>query len=95
LKLDRTLVDAAETARSKIEYQLERLHTQVARAEAQKSELVTRHAESLSQALYPDKGLQERGIGGAYYLARYGLEFLQQLHDAIQTECHDHQILEL
>jgi bacillithiol biosynthesis cysteine-adding enzyme BshC len=94
-KLDRTLVDAAETARSKIEYQLERLHTQAARAEAQKSELVTRHAESLSQSLYPDKGLQERGIGGVYFLARYGRELLQQLHDAIQPDCYDHQVLEL
>ena len=94
-KLDRTLIDAAETARSKIEYQLERLHSQAARAEALKSELVTRHAESLSQALYPDKGLQERGVGGVYFLARYGREFLQQLHDAIQTDCHDHQVLEL
>jgi bacillithiol biosynthesis cysteine-adding enzyme BshC len=95
VKLDRTLVDAAETARSKIEYQLERLQSQAARAEAQKSELVTRHAESLSQALYPDKGLQERAIGGVHFLARYGREFLQQLHDAIQPDCHDHQILEL
>lgn len=95
VKLDRTLVDAAETARSKIEYQLERLQSQAARAEAQKSELVTRHAENLSQALYPDKGLQERSIGGVYFLARYGREFLNQLHDAIQPDCHDHQILEL
>ena len=94
-KLDRTLIDAADTARSKIEYQLERLYTQAARAEALKSELVTRHAETLSQALYPDKGLQERGVGGVYFLARYGREFLQQLHDAIQPDCHDHQVLEL
>lgn len=95
VNLDRTLVDAAETARSKIEHQLERLQTQAARAEAQKSELVTRHAEMLSQALYPDKGLQERGIGGIYFLARYGPEFLHQLHCAIQSDCHDHQILEV
>jgi bacillithiol biosynthesis cysteine-adding enzyme BshC len=94
-RLDRTLIDAAETARSKIEYQLERLYTQAARAEALKSELVTRHAETLSQALYPDKGLQERSVGGVYFLARYGREFLHQLHDAIQTDCHDHQVLEL
>jgi bacillithiol biosynthesis cysteine-adding enzyme BshC len=93
--LDRTLVDAADTARSKVEYQLERLQSQAARAEAQKSELVTRHAEALSQALYPDKGLQERAIGGIYFLARYGREFLQQLYDAVQPECHDHQIIEL
>ena len=95
VKLDRTLIDAAETARSKIEYQLVRLQSQAARAEALKSELVTRHAETLSQALYPDKGLQERSIGGIYFLARYGREFLQQLHDAVQPDCHDHQILEL
>jgi bacillithiol biosynthesis cysteine-adding enzyme BshC len=95
VKLDRTLVDAAETARSKIEHQLDRLHSQAARAEALKSELVARHAEVLSQALYPDKGLQERGIGGIYFLARYGREFLHQLHDAIHSDCNDHQILEL
>ena len=94
-RLDRTLVDAADTAGSKMQYQLERLYTQAARAEAQKSELVSRHAESLSQALYPDKGLQERGIGSLYYLARYGRDLLHQLHDAIQPDCHDHQILEL
>ena len=94
-KLDRTLLDAAETARSKVEYQLERLHAQAARAEALKSELVTRHAETLSHALYPEKGLQERAVAGIYFLARYGREFLPQLLAAIHPDCHDHQILEL
>jgi bacillithiol synthase len=95
IKLDRTLVDAAETSRSKIQHQLEKLYAQAARAEAQKGELLTRHAETLSQALYPEKGLQERGIGGVYFLARYGNELLQQLYDAIHSDCPDHQILEL
>jgi len=94
-KLDRTLVDAAETAISKMHYQLERLYTQAARAELQKGELVSRHAEHLSQALYPDKGLQERGIGGMYFVARYGPDILHQLYEAIRTDCHNHQILEL
>ena len=94
-KLDRTLIDAAQTATSKMQHQLEKLQTQVARAEAQKSELVSRHAENLSQALYPEKGLQERGIGGLYYLARCGSDLIHQLHDAIQPDCYDHQILEL
>jgi bacillithiol synthase len=94
-KLDRTLVEAAQTASSKMHYQLDRLYTQAARAELQKGEVVGRHAETLTQALFPGKGLQERGIGGAYFLARYGLDLLHQLHDAIQLDCHDHQILEL
>ena len=94
-KLDRTLVDAAETCRSKMQHQLEKLFSQAARAEAQKGELVSRHTESLSQALYPDKGLQERTVGGIYFLARYGSELLGQLHGTIHSDCHDHQILEI
>ena len=93
--LDRTLVDAVQTAGSKMHHQLERLYTQAARAEAQKGELIGRHAETLTQALYPNKGLQERSLAGIYFVARYGPELLHQVHDAIRTDCHDHQVLEL
>jgi len=93
--LDPTLVDAAETARSKMQHHIEKLHAQAARAEAQKSELLARHAETLSNALYPDKGLQERAVGGISYVARYGKEFLQQIYPTIHSDCHDHQIVEL
>ena len=94
-QLDRTLVDAAQTVGSKLQHQMEKLYAQAARAEAQKGEVVGRHAEFLSQTLYPEKGLQERGIGGIHFVARYGQELLHQIHDAIHTDCHDHQILEL
>lgn len=94
-KLDRTLVDAGETAASKILYQLDKLHGQAARAELQKQDVVRRHAETLSQSLYPEKALQERGIGALYFVARYGRELLHQLYSSLQTDCHDHQIVEL
>ena len=94
-KLDKTLVDAAETCHSKMQHQLDKLYAQAARAEALKGELVSRHAETLSQALYPHKGLQERTLGGIYFLARYGQELLHQLHDTIHSDCHDHQIIEV
>lgn len=94
-KLDRTLVDAGDTAASKILYQLDKLHGQAARAELQKQDVVRRHAETLSQALYPDKALQERGFGGIYFVARYGRDLLHQLCDSLQTDCHDHQVVEL
>lgn len=94
-KLDKTLVDAAETAHSKMQHQLEKLYAQAARAESQKGELVGRHVETLSQSLYPNKGLQERSIGGIYFLARYGLDLLHQLYEAINPNCLDHQIIEL
>jgi bacillithiol biosynthesis cysteine-adding enzyme BshC len=93
-KLDRTLVDAAETSRSKMQHQLEKLHAQAARAEAQKGELISRHAALLSSTLYPNKGLQERGIGGIYFLAQCGRSFLDQLYQSVHSDCHDHQIVE-
>jgi bacillithiol biosynthesis cysteine-adding enzyme BshC len=94
-KLDPTLVDAAQTATSKMQHQLERLYTQATRAELRQGELIRRHAETISQSLYPNKGLQERAIGGMYFLARYGPELLGQIYSTIQTDCHDHQIVEL
>lgn len=94
-KLDKTLVDAAETCHSKMQHQLDKLYAQAARAEAQKGELVNRHALIVSQSLYPNKGLQERTIGGIYFLARYGRDFLHQLYETIHSDCHDHQIIEI
>jgi len=56
---------------------------------------VSRHAEALSQALYPEGALQERGVAGVYYLARHGAELLKNIYDSMHTDCLDHQILEL
>ena len=94
-KLDKTLVDAADTARSKMQHQLEKLYAQAARAEAQKGELVSRHAENLSECIYPNRALQERTVAGVSFLARYGPDLLHQLYETINSACHDHQVLEL
>jgi bacillithiol synthase len=94
-KLDPTLVGASETAGSKMNYQLDRLRQLATASELRRSEVVSRHAEGLSQALYPGGELQERGVAGVYFLARHGMELLQGIHDVMRTDCHDHQILEL
>jgi bacillithiol synthase len=94
-KLDPTLVDASQTGASKIRYQLDRLRERAMAAELRRSEVVAHHATKLSQALYPENSLQERGIAGAYYLARHGRDLLKNLYESIHTECLDHQILEL
>jgi bacillithiol synthase len=93
-KLDPTLVDASQTGASKVRYQLDRLRERAMAAELRRSEVVDRKAEALSAALYPNNALQERGVAGVYFLARHGTELLQNIHDAMHTDCHDHQILE-
>jgi bacillithiol biosynthesis cysteine-adding enzyme BshC len=94
-KLDPTLVEASQTGSSKVRYQLDRLRERAMAAELRRSEVVGRHAEWLSNTLYPARALQERGVAGAYFVARYGTELLESIHDVIRTDCHDHQILEM
>ncbi|MGH9553318.1 MAG: bacillithiol biosynthesis cysteine-adding enzyme BshC [Terriglobales bacterium] len=94
-RLDRTLVEAATNAGSKMQHQLEQLRSRAARAELRQSEILGRHAELLSISLYPNKVLQEREIGGVYFVARHGTGLLQELHDTLQTSCLDHQIVSL
>jgi len=95
LKLDSTLVGASETASSKMKYQLDRLRQLATAAELRRSEVISRHTDALSQALYPGGALQERGIAGIYFLARHGMELLRNIYETIRTDCHDHQILEM
>ena len=91
-KLDKTLVDAADNAGSKIQHQIESLRARAARAELRQSEVVARHAQLLINSLVPNKMLQEREIAAIYYLSRHGVEFLNTLYSTLQTSCHDHQI---
>jgi uncharacterized protein YllA (UPF0747 family) len=94
-RLDKTLVEAATNAGSKMQHQLEQLRSRAARAELRQSEILGRHAEALGNALYPNKVLQEREIGGVYFLARHGTQLLRELSDTLRTECLDHQIISL
>ena len=94
-KLDATLVDAANRAGSKMQHQLEHLRASAARAEVRQSELLSRHADVLKNMLYPNKTLQERELGGIYFLAKYGTDLLQQLYSAIHTDCLDHQVIHI
>jgi uncharacterized protein YllA (UPF0747 family) len=94
-KLDPTLVEASQTGVSKIQYQLDRLRERATAAELRRSEVVSRHADGLSSSLYPENALQERGVAGAYFVARHGTELLKDIYDAVRVDCLDHQVLEL
>jgi bacillithiol synthase len=94
-KLDKTLIDAAENAGAKIRYQLQGIRDKAARAEARKNTEVLRHADELITALYPNKELQEREIGAAYFLLKYGKSVLDQIKASVRTGCGEHQVITL
>jgi uncharacterized protein YllA (UPF0747 family) len=77
--MDAGLGRSAETAASKMRYQMSRLRRLAANFQLQREESLTRQAEAVSQALYPGGALQERVHGAAYYFARYGFGLAEEL----------------
>lgn len=94
-ELDKTLIESAENAESKMLYQINNLRARAARAELRHSEVIQRHAELISNSLYPGKELQERSFAGIYFLAKHGRELMDGLLDAMHPDCLDHQIIEV
>jgi uncharacterized protein YllA (UPF0747 family) len=92
-RLDPTLADAAKTSFSKINYQINRLERRVTAAHLRRNAEVAGHARRITNVLYPHRNLQEREVAGAYFLARYGLGFLDELYGALDTRCPDHLLL--
>jgi uncharacterized protein YllA (UPF0747 family) len=76
-------------------HQIDRLQARVSRAEQQRNEVITRHADALSHALFPNKALQEREVAGVSFVARYGTGLLVDLYQTIHPDCHDHQVITL
>ncbi len=88
--LDAGLGRSAETAASKMRYQMNRLRRLAANFELQREAALARHAEAISQALYPGGSLQERVHGAAYYLARHGFELAGKLTESAMSDCTGH-----
>lgn len=88
--LDAGLGNSAQTAASKMRYQMDRLRTLGANFQLQREESLGRQAEAISQALYPAGGLQERLHGAAYYFARHGFELAETLSKLAENNCPGH-----
>lgn len=87
---DKGLGQSADTAAGKIRYQMNRMRTLAANFQLQRESTLTRHAESIAQAIFPGGVMQERIHGGAYYFARYGLELAETLCEQAANSCPGH-----
>jgi bacillithiol synthase len=91
--LDAGLGRSAETAASKMRYQMNRLRRIAANFQLQKESSLGRHAEAISRALYPDGQLQERVHGAAFYFARHGFELAEDLVEQAMNPCPGHTVM--
>jgi bacillithiol biosynthesis cysteine-adding enzyme BshC len=78
-QLDPTLQGAIETARKKINYQIDKLRRKTGRAQDRKAGLLDNHEKFLEQLLYPHKTLQSRELCLLPFLARWGPAGLSEL----------------
>jgi len=74
---------------------MNRLRRLAANFQVQKQASLTRHAQAITIALYPEAGLQERLHGAAYYFARYGFELADQIAMTAEKLCPGHAVLGL
>jgi len=78
-KLDPTLKGTVERARTRIEFQMDKLRRKAGRAQDQKTGLIATHEQYLESLLYPHKGPQERELCLLPFLARWGAGGLSEL----------------
>jgi bacillithiol synthase len=90
---DKGLGQSAETGAGKIRYQMNRLRTLAANFQLQRESTLTRHAETIAQAIFPGGVLQERVHGAAYYFARYGLELAETITEQAGNPCPGHSAI--
>jgi bacillithiol biosynthesis cysteine-adding enzyme BshC len=79
VKLDPTLRGSVETARRKVDYQIEKLRRKTGRAQDAKDGLIAGHEQYLESLLIPHKGLQSRELCLLPFLARLGASGLGEL----------------
>jgi bacillithiol biosynthesis cysteine-adding enzyme BshC len=91
--LDAGLGRSAETAASKMRYQMSRLRRLATNFQLQREAQLSRHAEAISMALYPGGVLQDRVHGAAYYFARYGFGLAEELTVQAANSCPGHTVL--
>jgi bacillithiol synthase len=93
--MDAGLGRSADTAASKMRYQMNRLRRLAARFQMQKEESLARHAQAIHNAISPGGHLQERVHGAAWYYARHGFELSETLVERAMDGCTGHTVLSL
>jgi len=84
---------AANVSASKMRYQMNRLRTMAAGFEVQREASLRKHATALMLNLFPEGELQERVLGGIWFMARYGEGLPGLLVENAAQECPGHRVL--
>jgi bacillithiol biosynthesis cysteine-adding enzyme BshC len=84
---------AAGVSANKMRYQMNRLRTMAAGFQVQREASLRKHATALMLNLFPEGHLQERLIGGIWFMARYGDGLPALLVENAAQECPGHRVI--
>jgi hypothetical protein len=93
--VDESLGRSADVAASKMRYQMNRLRRLAANHQLEVEGSLRRHVDAIYRALYPDGHPQERVIGAAAFLAKYGEGLIPLLVEHGAQECPGHRAIYL
>ena len=93
LNFDPTLAKSLNRSGRKIEYQLEKISSKVARQTLLQNERAQSDARTLSNLVFPHNHLQERFYSALPLLAKHGLGLIDELYSHVQLGCPDHQLV--
>lgn len=90
---DPTLAMALERSGRKIQYQLGKVERKTGREAMRRDARAARDASSLYGLIFPERTLQERVYSILPFLAKHGLDLIDQIYEAIQLDCTDHRVM--
>lgn len=92
-RLDAGLGKSADVAASKMRYQMDRLRRLAANHQLQTEARLRKHVDALYLNLFPENHPQERVVGAAAFLAKYGEGLIPQLVEIATQECPGHRVV--
>jgi len=95
VSFDSGLQSMAEQTRGKIDFLLNGLEAKVFAAHKKKSQETRERIYRIGNALYPQRGLQERCLNITYFLARHGGGIVTYIYKHMNSEEPAHQLLSL
>lgn len=93
--IDTSLVENLAKRRRKILYHIAALRNKFRHVQLRKDETINRQFETMFASLMPNGALQERSINVAYFLNRYGLNFIDWIYRASDLDDKGHRVIYL
>ncbi|HEY5618474.1 MAG TPA: bacillithiol biosynthesis cysteine-adding enzyme BshC [Vicinamibacterales bacterium] len=92
-QLDTTLEGAARSASGRMQDDLKKLHAKIVQAMKRRDETIRRQFKHAQAQAFPGGRPQERALGFAYFLNKYGLGLVDRLMDGLPLDQGTHWVM--